>query len=213
MDHETVVDSSDVIISDKALEALLDRSVSTSGEGDEAGQGRGREMEGVFKVIHEQSSSGNNNTTLPSINTATASESENTDQHSREEGGRDVEQNVRLHEQDSLPGITDCTASEAENRSTDKDEEEGRREGEQEETIHVQNSLGVTERSVTNCTASEAENRSTDKDEEEGGREGEIITNCTASEAESHGLPPATENSKVSSVENSETVQQLPHES
>ena len=188
MDHETVVNSSDVIISDKALEALLDRSVSTSGEGEEAGQGRGREMEGVFKVIHEQSSSGNNNTTLPSVNTATASESENmsTDQHSREEGGRDVEQNGRLHEQDSLPGITDCTASEAENRSTDKDDEEGRREGELEETIHVQNSLGVTERSVTNCTASEIE---------------------------SHGLPPATENSKVSSVENSETVQQLPHES
>ena len=187
MDHETVVDSSDVIISDKALEALLDRSVSTSGEREEAGQGRSREMEGIFKVIHEQSSSGNNNNTLPSINTATASEAENksTNQHSREEGGRDVEQNGRLHEQDSLPSITKCTASEAENRSIDKYEEEGRREGGQE-AIHIQNPLGVTERSVTNCTASEAE---------------------------SHGLPPATENSKVSSVENSETVQQLPHES
>ena len=56
VDHQSVVDSGDAILSDQALAALLDRRVT--GE-------RGGELEGVFKVIHEQHSTGN---TLPGIN-------------------------------------------------------------------------------------------------------------------------------------------------
>ena len=70
VDHEKVVESSDAIISDEALEALLDRSIQTGREGGEGGgEGKGerggRQHEGVFKVIDEQDSSGN---TLLSIN-------------------------------------------------------------------------------------------------------------------------------------------------
>ena len=139
VDHETVVDSNDVIISDKALDALLDRSIGTSGGG-EAGEGAHKEMEGVFKVIHDQDSSRNS---LPSINNSTTSEVENmvsttseventaTDRNG-EDGGREGErgeQNGVLCEQDSS-SINNSTTSEVENMANDNAREGERGEGE-----------------------------------------------------------------------------------
>ena len=77
VDHEKVVESSDAIISDEALEALLDRSIQTGKEGGGGGGGGGKreggggQHEGVFKVIDEQDSSGN---TLLSINKCNTSD-------------------------------------------------------------------------------------------------------------------------------------------
>ena len=120
VDHEREVDSSDAIISDKALEALLDRSVSQPGEG-ERGERQSKEIEGVFKVIHEQDSSGK---TLPSINNSTAIDTENQPpppalDQAREKGGREGEEKIAPHEQDSIGKILpriDSAASEAENQ-------------------------------------------------------------------------------------------------
>ena len=121
VDHEREVDSSDAIISDKALEALLDRSVSQPGEGEREGERQSKEIEGVFKVIHEQDSSGK---TLPSINNSTASDTENqpptpAEDQAREKGGREGEEKIVPHEQDSIGKILpriDSAASEAENQ-------------------------------------------------------------------------------------------------
>ena len=139
VDHETVVDSNDVIISDKALDALLDCSIGTSGGG-EAGEGAHKEMEGVFKVIHDQDSSRNS---LPSINNSTTSEVQNmvsttseventTADRNGEDGGREGvrgEQNGVLCEQDSS-SIDNSTTSEVENMANDNAREGGRGEGE-----------------------------------------------------------------------------------
>ena len=69
VDHDEVVSNGDAVISDEALEALLDRSVGTEGKGNGAikaagGEGSGRERDGgkhggVFKVILEQDSTRN----------------------------------------------------------------------------------------------------------------------------------------------------------
>lgn len=52
-----MVNSSDAIISDEALKALLDRNIQPVKER-EGGEGDLRQHDGVFKVIHEQDSSG-----------------------------------------------------------------------------------------------------------------------------------------------------------
>ena len=65
VDHESIVDSHDAIISDKALEALLDRSPGAMKEGEGKGAS---EHGGIFKVIAEQDSS------ELSINTCNASD-------------------------------------------------------------------------------------------------------------------------------------------
>ena len=71
------MDSSDAIISDEALEALLDRNIQMGKErgGGVGGGGKGErgegQHEGVFKVIDEQDSSGN---TLLSINKCNTSD-------------------------------------------------------------------------------------------------------------------------------------------
>ena len=71
------MDSNDAIISDEALEALLDRNIQMGkeGGGGVGGGGKGErgegQHEGVFKVIDEQDSSGN---TLLSINKCNTSD-------------------------------------------------------------------------------------------------------------------------------------------
>ena len=76
VDHQKVVNSNDAIISDKALEVLLDRTfVKPSGDGNgvemkenESVTNDVREHEAIFKVINEQDTPGN---TLLSINNCT----------------------------------------------------------------------------------------------------------------------------------------------
>ena len=93
VDHESVVDSRDAIISDEALAALLDRSVRPArrGEGEgEGGMGVG-EHEGVFKVIDEQGSSGNSllsiNNTNPSTSISPQSQFSNASDDTGSKGG------------------------------------------------------------------------------------------------------------------------------
>ena len=178
VDHETVVNSNDVIISDKALDALLDRSIGTSGGG-EAGEGAHKEMEGVFKVIHEQDLSRNS---LPSINNSTTSEVENMVSTTSE-----VENTVSTT---SEVENTVSTTSEVENTAADRDGEDGGREGARGEqngvlceqdsssidnstTSEVENMVSTTSE-VENMvsTTSEVENTAADRDGEDGGREG-----------------------------------------
>lgn len=79
VDHQKVVNSNDAIISDKALEVLLDRTfVKPSGDGNgvemkenESITNDVREHEAIFKVINEQDTPGN---TLLSINNCTTTE-------------------------------------------------------------------------------------------------------------------------------------------
>ena len=209
VDHETVVDSNDVIISDKALDALLDRSIGTSGGG-EAGEGAHKEMEGVFKVIHDQDSSRNS---LPSINNSTTSEVENVvsttseventaADRDGEDGGREGargEQNGVLCEQDSS-SIDNSTTSEVEITAADRDGEDGGREGargEQNGVLCEQDSS-----SIDNSTTSEVENMANDNAREGGRGEGEIGSQDSLQPSAENQPPPATEKGgDVTSVE------------
>ena len=220
VDHETVVDSNDVIISDKALDALLDRSIGTSGGG-EAGEGAHKEMEGVFKVIHDQDLSRNS---LPSINNSTTSEVENmvsttseventAADRDREDGGREGargEQNGVLWEQDSssIDNSTTSevenmvsTTSEVENTAPDRDGEDGGREGargEQNGVLCEQDSS-----SIDNSTTSEVENMANDNAREGGRGEGENGSQDSLQPSAENQPPPATEKGggDVTSVE------------
>ena len=58
MDHEKIVNSSDAIISDDALAALLDRSIQLNTVGERGERGKEGKHSDVFRVIKEQDSDG-----------------------------------------------------------------------------------------------------------------------------------------------------------